>query len=432
MFVFKMSAAISLSNKLLKISVFLALILPICLFLGNAAPDIVISTIAILFLISQFITKDFSWLKESWVKAALAFWGYLIIRSFFAEFNQEALSRALPIGRLFMFSCALIYWVLPYRNTRKNMVFSLIATIALVCVDVLVQYVYGIGLFGNAKVDLGGLFYRLTNFVGKMSVGITLAMITFPANLYVIENYILSSRYGVKVKILSTLFIIITVVVIFISGERSAFLTTLLGYLIILVLYKPFRKFFILFLLGISLVIGAFFMQDEKLLYRQFEYAHSEISNFPQSVYARLFSTGFKIFKENMVFGVGPKHFRYECDDLVQNNPDKYETYGNDIKVHYSCATHPHNIYIELLSETGFVGFGLFSLMLFYLAQGFWSARKIIVEDVVCLGGIVNIILRLLPFIPTGSFFVAWTTIPMWLMVGLVFHRIKKFENIKD
>ena len=55
-----------------------------------------------------------------------------------------------------------------------------------------------------------------------------------------------------------------------------------------------------------------------------------------------------EMFKDNKLLGIGPKNFRKFCKD------EKY--FLNE----FSCSTHPHNYYIQLLSETGIIGFGLF------------------------------------------------------------------------
>ena len=57
------------------------------------------------------------------------------------------------------------------------------------------------------------------------------------------------------------------------------------------------------------------------------------------------YMTAINIFKDKPFFGVGIKNFRNKCSEK------KY------ISGNYPCSSHPHNIYVQLLSETGFFGF---------------------------------------------------------------------------
>ena len=58
------------------------------------------------------------------------------------------------------------------------------------------------------------------------------------------------------------------------------------------------------------------------------------------------------MFKDNILIGVGPKNFREVCKKREYNFSEK------------TCSTHPHNTYVQLLSETGIVGF-LFIFFIF-------------------------------------------------------------------
>ena len=89
------------------------------------------------------------------------------------------------------------------------------------------------------------------------------------------------------------------------------------------------------------------------------------ISNDADTGRIRLFSiqhetiyfTSIKIIKDNMLFGIGPKMFREVCKEK------KYETLTSLDGSINGCQTHPHNSYIQLLLETGFIGF----LSLFFI-----------------------------------------------------------------
>ena len=56
---------------------------------------------------------------------------------------------------------------------------------------------------------------------------------------------------------------------------------------------------------------------------------------------------------KNKYFGVGLKNFRYVCDE-------KFDTFTQK---KFLCSTHPHNLYLEILSETGLIGFVIFLVL---------------------------------------------------------------------
>ena len=61
--------------------------------------------------------------------------------------------------------------------------------------------------------------------------------------------------------------------------------------------------------------------------------------------------SAFEIFKDNILIGIGPKNYRYEC------NKEKY--FFNE----FSCSTHPHNYLLQILTETGLIGGIIFILI---------------------------------------------------------------------
>ena len=68
------------------------------------------------------------------------------------------------------------------------------------------------------------------------------------------------------------------------------------------------------------------------------------------------------MFEYKPIFGHGPKMFRVICKD------EKYATGVSP------CMTHPHNFYLQLLAETGIIGFlFLFSALAYFLYISFFS-----------------------------------------------------------
>ena len=67
--------------------------------------------------------------------------------------------------------------------------------------------------------------------------------------------------------------------------------------------------------------------------------------------------TAYRMFLDNKFFGVGVKNYRNNC------NNEKYAA-GK-----FPCSTHPHNTYIQILAETGIIGFLFLIFILFYFSK---------------------------------------------------------------
>ena len=82
------------------------------------------------------------------------------------------------------------------------------------------------------------------------------------------------------------------------------------------------------------------------------------ISNFNTSAYGEIYLLSFRMFFDNPITGIGINNFKYMCE-----TNDLYKK----LMINYNCASHPHNIYIQWLSEGGLFIFFMFILYLFYL-----------------------------------------------------------------
>ena len=80
--------------------------------------------------------------------------------------------------------------------------------------------------------------------------------------------------------------------------------------------------------------------------------------NFKTSTYGEIYNLAFKMFINNPFTGVGINNYKYVCNN--------YEIYNNLMK-NYNCASHPHNIYLQWLTEGGVIVFLFFLIYLIYL-----------------------------------------------------------------
>ena len=137
------------------------------------------------------------------------------------------------------------------------------------------------------------------------------------------------------------------------------------------------------------------------------------------------------IFKNNILFGSGPKTFRNECKKYEQ---DIFITnkYDNKNEVHkIGCSTHPHNTYFQLLAETGFIGFSfLFSFYLYiiYKILNLYFIKFSLNQNSYNFNIFIlfSFLINYFPFVPSGNYFNNWLDILYFLPLGFLLIDIKK------
>ena len=105
------------------------------------------------------------------------------------------------------------------------------------------------------------------------------------------------------------------------------------------------------------------------------------------------------MFLDKPIIGHGPKMFRVLCKEKKYAEGET------------PCSTHPHNFYVQLLSETGLIGFSfLFSIFLFlsflimkHLYKKIIYNKPLFSNYQICL--LSGVFIALWPLSPNGSFF---------------------------
>ena len=130
-----------------------------------------------------------------------------------------------------------------------------------------------------------------------------------------------------------------------------------------------------------------------------------------------------------------------EKSGTIQTNLNEYEYKhaSQDLIFVYitrytdGCTSHPHNFYLQLLSETGLLGFflifSLFSYFVFLVLKNFilliFNKKNNLTNPMVCL--LFCFIITLLPIIPNGNFFNNWLSMVMYFPGG--FYLFFKNKN---
>ena len=452
----------------IKIFSYLILILPISIATGPFIPDLIASLLAIFYLYTIFRYNNYELLKNKIVILVLIFSLYILVRSLLSEDPYLSLESSLFYSRFIFFSLAIAFIFKKNKNIIKYFSYSILFSILFVVVDAYIQLLFGQNIFGisNPGSD-GSLLYngsfhgQLTGIFGSEQIlGSYLARMTPLAFAFII---IINRKFY---TLLLIFLIISSDVAIYLSGERSAFFLLIFSIIIIIFLTEKWKILrlvsfiFSIFLIALISVYDS--TSSERMINKTLnqlgiqQYFNNEITQSSNSNVLknknnetgikvtiqdseniltdnkekrlRIFSkhhenhyfSALKMFRENMFFGIGPKLFRIKCSD------PKYKPFDN-VKVEDICSTHPHNTYIQLLAETGLVGFLLIFPLFLFLCYKFLLQfiniifyKKYLISDMeICI--LASLFIFLFPLIPTGSAFNNWLSVLHYMGLGFYF-----------
>ena len=384
------------------------------------------SVIVIIFLYQVNKVNLRGYFKNNFFYFSILFYFYILIRSVFSETPILSLESSLFYFRFFLFAIAVWYLIDANKNLIKYFSIFFLITFIIALIDGYYQFIFGINIFGiispsermsllmNDKLMLGGYLSRL-----------------FPLLIGLI---ILNFNNKILNILLFSVLLILTDILVYITGERTALSLLLLSTVFILLLiskYKIVRLLTIILSISIMIIIS---LTNDDVRKRNIDTTLNQVGIGENSKQIYIFShihqshfiSAYKMFIDNPLFGQGPKTFRNLCSE---------EKFNHDV---YSCATHPHNTYMQLLSETGLVGtiivFSGFMYLIYIILKYiyfflFFFQERNLNDYQICL--IACFLLTLWPVVPTNSFFNNWVSIVYYLPVGFYLHSIYSNKNDK-
>ena len=401
------------------------ILMPALLISGPFLSDLGLSLVSILFLINSIKNNLKKYYDNYYFKFFLIFCLILILSSLLSDNVLISLKNSLFYFRFGIFS--LCFWYLLEKNKflLKYLFISILLCFLSLIIDGYTQFIFGKNLFGYTLYN----DYRVSSFFGsELVLGSYLARF-FPI-LFALFILLDQPKKNKLLLLFMTIVFILSEGLIFISGERLAlFFMNLSAVFIILMLkeYRIYRLWTYIVSLCLIVVLMNFFPNSKERFIDQTIYDFTRNTDDKVYIFSKphndMYVTAYRIFLDNKFFGVGPRQFRNTCD--------KYSV------SEYSCETHPHNTYIELLSEAGIFAFlvvaGLFILICYLSIKHFVLKlirdKKGIFNDFeVCL--LSAIIISLWPFSPSGSFFNNWMSIVYYFPVGLLLWQRTKYKNL--
>jgi len=396
-------------------SAIISLIIPF-LILGPFVPDLIVSLSSLVFLGYVFKDRLFFYFTKKPLIIFFTFCLYCILVSIFvAEDMMLSFESSLFYFRIGVFSCLVWYLIEQDKKMLDYFYYIFIFCFLALVIDGYYQYFTGYNLIG---LKVAGV--RVSSFFGD-----ELIMGSYLSRLYpfAFALFLLRRQNKLEISFVTILFIL-TSSLIYISGERTALFFHLLSFTFIALLVKKLKFTTIFILLSFIGIVSIFTFHDSSLKNRMLKSPvetigiNKDIQYIFTPQHDSLIRTAYNMFLDKPFFGHGPKMFRVICKD---------EKYAIGIT---PCMTHPHNFYVQLLAETGMIGFlFLFSALLYVVYCALRQLKTIVFKEQryltdyqVCL--LTCLLITVWPLSPNGNFFNNWLMICYSLPVGFYLHSI--------
>jgi O-antigen ligase len=395
-----------------------SLIIPFLIW-GPFLPDLIVSLSALVFLFYTIRKNEFYYFNNKPLIIFFIFCIYcILVSTFVAKDRMLSFGSSLFYFRIGVFACLICYLIDLNKKILTYFYYTLVVCFAVLIVDGYIQLVIGTNIIGFSKSGV-----RISSFFGdELILGSYLSRL-FPL---LFALFVLKEKKQLELYSMNILFILLSGL-IYISGERSAFFLFIFSYVFIIIFLEKFKKLKIILLVLSLILILVLTFNFSQVKNRMIS---NPINSIKKSIFTTehdsLIRTAFNMFLDKPIFGHGPKMFRVICKD------EKYATGVSP------CMTHPHNFYVQLLAETGIIGFSfLFSAFAYVLYCAYRQFKSIVLRQKryltdyqVCL--LAGILITVWPLTTNGNFFHNWLMIVYSLPVGFYLHSIygKNRENI--
>lgn len=450
--------------------------IPLAFILGNAALNISFTVFILYFIYKIIANKDYNYLNNLYLKLLLVFWIYLIFNSIFINYSEITLLKSLSYIRFILLPFAIIYFFKDDLFSKKTIFYFYSTLSSLISIDIFFQYFNGLNIFGyppkfcitiskerlitsgvETKVpfdmpDLkivsifekpdasGQLLINCERFSGifnnELVAGSFLLLIILPFLIFLMN-------FKSEIKYSNIIFFITFLLIVFasiISGDRAPVLIFIISiFVLFLVLDVSFIKKISSAILLITLCLFVIFSTPH-LKHRFIDWPIQTLGKTNQSKVFKYkqnqslikififetqwglhYLTAYDLAKENLFFGNGVKSFRDKCkkhninylkETYLDKNEFKMYVHGPDT----GCSTHPHNFYLELLSDSGLIGFIIFStFVLTFLTRIYLKTKN---KNLIFFSIFSILVSFMFPLKPTGSFFSTWHGYLMWIIIS--------------
>ena len=344
------------NNKLYFILFLFFLLYPISLVFGPALIEITIffSILTFFFLLLKKKTFPEHDIINTKFIFILLFILICILSSLLSDNILHSLKSSFFSIRFVLYSL-IIFVLLKKPNYAKKFFYFNIIFILICLIDAYVQLIFGknIFLYDTSTDFVTGFFFdekKLGRFLITLSpilVGMYLSLNSRNINSKVINSLLFCS--------------IIYFITLFTSERVSMFYSGFTFIILILFSLKLSKKYILFITVPIFISILSYNLGINKFDITVKDTINQITENktsftYPSKQHRSYMITSYKLFSNNPILGIGPNNYRNKCDEIILKNIN-------------NCSTHPHNIFFQVLSETGLLGLLIYIYYIYFILQ---------------------------------------------------------------
>ena len=370
--------------------------------------------------------------------ALSSFFNFDQIRKFNVGGNEFNLEISSFTKSIFNFRFPLLYVIMRNILDKQLVNIKILSVIFLICtfllsIDIFLQHLSGLVIFNNAPFDgrYNGFFEHEAiagGYIQKFSL-ISIFFLFILKKNFVYKSFIIVFFINILgLGILLTLdrmpylifFFSTSILLIILKNYRTQLFSSLILAIFLFLIF--FNNYKIVKTRYLSLAGELELVKISKLFQKNISVKSASPNNIDKvddnlkGDYLKIYNASLHIFLVNPFLGTGLKSFLYECKKLQNNNKS------------FTCSTHPHNIYLEILVNQGILGLILFLLFIVILINNNYS--KIIFSKVTIEKKILSIffftilISELIPIRSYGSIFSTVNGSIFWFLLSIISSRI--------
>lgn len=411
-------------------------LLPISFIAGNLVINFNITLIILGSLL--FWRKEFFKIDVFFIDKLLIFLFFFSILTSLINYNNFSSSDPLIAKENFFKSIAYLRYLLFYFSIRliieknyfnvKSFFISSGICIIFVSLDLVLQFYSGKDIFGFPKSQLK----HSGPFGDELIAGSYLQRFC----LFLFFLFPFFKNYFNKKNLIFFLLLLFSLLFfsVVIAGNRMSVVLFIMLFIFLFLIEKDLRKFliitipfvfiFFLFLYNFSPYVkditNHFLTLSFQIIFSLDEIYDNSNLNF-SNMYLKEFYLGYMTWKDNIIIGSGINSFYLNC------------------KINYGiCTSHPHNYYLEILSELGVVGMFIISVIFIKLLNLFFKIKNnfyLNSEDNAITAFALLFFIEIFPLKTTGSFFTTGNATYIFLLMAvivglsnkLIYYKKKKF-----